>query len=79
MTTPLGDAQNIRPEAQDATTTDGRPAAQAGVELLEDGQEEVFSRTAVEHGLVADPLALDPLDSRLTAPGTPDDSCRLDA
>jgi len=75
--TPLGDAQNIRPEAQDATTTDGRPAA--GAELLEDGQEEVFSRTAVEHGLVADPLALDPLDSRLTAPGTPDDSCRLDA
>lgn len=75
--TPLGDAQNIRPEGQDATTTDGRPAG--GAELLEDGQEEVFSRTAVEHGLVADPLALDPLDSRLTAPGTPDDSCRLDA
>lgn len=27
-------------------------------ELLEDGQEEVFSRTAVEHGLAKDPKAL---------------------
>ena len=27
-------------------------------ELLEDGQEEVFSRTAIEHGLAKDPKAL---------------------
>jgi hypothetical protein len=35
---------------------------EAGPELLEDGQEEVFSYTAVERGEVADPLALDPVD-----------------
>jgi hypothetical protein len=29
-------------------------------ELLEDGQEEVFSRTAVEHGIVKDPRAIGP-------------------
>lgn len=27
-------------------------------ELLEDGQEEVFSRTAIEHGMAKDPKAL---------------------
>jgi hypothetical protein len=31
-------------------------------ELLEDGQEEVFSRTAVEHGIVKDPRAIGPED-----------------
>lgn len=29
-----------------------------GRELLEDGQEEVFSKTAVEHGLTKDPKAM---------------------
>ena len=29
-------------------------------ELMEDGQEEVFSRTAVEHGLIRDPPAIGP-------------------
>lgn len=29
-------------------------------ELLNDGQEEVFSHTAVERGLTRDPLAMDP-------------------
>ena len=38
---------------QDATVT-GEP------ELLDDGQEEAFSYTAVERGLVKDPLAMDP-------------------
>ena len=46
-----------------------RSAARApGGELLEDGQEEVFSRTAVEHGVVADPLALGPVESGLGRP-----------
>lgn len=67
--TPSGDAHNIGPEVQAAGTTDGLPARPVGAELLEDGQEEVFSRTAVEHGLVADPLALDPVVSRLTSQG----------
>lgn len=31
-------------------------------ELLEDGQEEVFSWTAVEHGCVKDPPAMGPVD-----------------
>lgn len=31
-------------------------------ELLNDGQEEVFSRTAIERGLTKDPLALDPAE-----------------
>ncbi|HQT52480.1 MAG: hypothetical protein Q8N10_17660 [Phenylobacterium sp.] len=38
---------------QDATIT-GEP------ELLDDGQEEAFSYTAIERGLVKDPLAMDP-------------------
>ena len=38
---------------QDATVT-GEP------ELLDDGQEEAFSYTAIERGMVKDPLALDP-------------------
>jgi hypothetical protein len=29
-------------------------------EVMDDGQEEVFSHTAIERGLVKDPLALDP-------------------
>jgi hypothetical protein len=32
-------------------------------ELLEDGQEEVFSRTAVEHGMAKDPRAIGPEDA----------------
>jgi hypothetical protein len=32
-------------------------------ELLEDGQEEVFSHTAVERGEVYDPPALGPFDA----------------
>ena len=32
-------------------------------ELLEDGQEEVFSHTAVERGSVYDPPALGPFDA----------------
>lgn len=31
-------------------------------ELLDDGQEEVFSRTAIENGMVEDPKALGPED-----------------
>jgi hypothetical protein len=42
------------PDADDATV--------AGGELLEDGQEEVFSKTAVERGLVKDPNAMGPDD-----------------
>ena len=38
---------------QDATVT-GEP------ELLDDGQEEAFSYTAIELGMVKDPLAMDP-------------------
>ncbi|MES2723885.1 MAG: hypothetical protein V4656_12100 [Pseudomonadota bacterium] len=38
---------------QDATVT-GEP------ELLDDGQEEAFSYTAIERGMVKDPLAMDP-------------------
>jgi hypothetical protein len=38
------------------------PAPDADPELLDDGQEEVFSRSAVEAGDVADPKALGPED-----------------
>lgn len=38
------------------------PASDADPELLDDGQEEVFSRSAVEAGQVADPKALGPED-----------------
>lgn len=31
-------------------------------EVLDDGQEEVFSRTAIENGMVEDPKALGPED-----------------
>lgn len=34
--------------------------AGGGDELLEDGQEEVFSYSAVERGMNIDPLAMDP-------------------
>lgn len=48
-----------------------------GGELLDDGQEEVFSRTAVERGLVKDPKALsqgeDLADDRRVDPSK---SCR---
>jgi hypothetical protein len=43
-----------------ATCADPTPDKPA--ELLEDGQEEVFSRTAVEHGFVKDPNAMGPVD-----------------
>ena len=47
------------------------PIPDAGGELLDDGQEEVFSRSAVEAGLVADPKALGPedLDRAPKSPG----------
>jgi len=38
-------------------------------EVIEDGQEEVFSRTAVEKGLIEDPKAMDPRDVRHPGPG----------
>ena len=41
-------------------------------ELLEDGQEEVFSHTAVDLGLVKDPRALDPVPL-----GAPDTECNM--
>lgn len=37
-------------------------------ELLEDGQEEVFSRTAVEHGVLKDPNAMGPVDDEMEKP-----------
>jgi hypothetical protein len=45
----------------------GRPDPCAGdpagdCEIVDDGQEEVFSRTAIEKGLVKDPKALGPED-----------------
>jgi CRP-like cAMP-binding protein len=43
-------------------------------ELLEDGQEEVFSHTAVDLGLVKDPRALDPID---LGGSPPDTECNL--
>jgi len=44
--------------------TPARGAAAPGLdpELLDDGQEDVFSRSAAEAGLVADPKALSPED-----------------
>ena len=36
------------------------PPRSAEDDVLDDGQEEVFSRTAVERGLVEDPKALSP-------------------
>ena len=44
-----------------------RPAPRASEnvddsEVLDDGQEEVFSRTAIENGMVEDPKALGPED-----------------
>lgn len=41
---------------------DPDPNATPGPELLDDGQEEVFSRSAVEAGQVTDPKALGPED-----------------
>ena len=41
----------------------------AGPELIADGQEEVFSYTAVERGLAKDPLALDPQVLKAAQPG----------
>lgn len=37
-----------------------QPIEGAAAEVLDDGQEEVFSQTAVERGLTKDPLALEP-------------------
>jgi hypothetical protein len=42
-----------------------------GLELLEDGQEEVFSRTAVARGFVKDPTALAEGDE----PERPSEAC----
>jgi hypothetical protein len=42
----------------DEASKDGQPSQEP--ELLEDGQEEVFSRTAVERGLIEDPKAMGP-------------------
>jgi len=42
-------------------------------DLLDDGQEEVFSRQAVSRGLVRDPLALGPVGDD---PGSPPDAAR---
>lgn len=44
----------------DALRLNESPEPAGGPELLEDGQEEVFSWTAVDHGLTEDPTALDP-------------------
>ena len=46
------------------------PVTKGDKEILNDGQEEVFSRTAVEKGLVKDPKAMDPKDVR-SADGSP--------
>ncbi|WP_296595000.1 hypothetical protein [Phenylobacterium sp.] len=41
-------------------------------EVLDDGQEEVFSRTAIENGAVEDPKALGPEDlARVSLSRTP--------
>ncbi|WP_310541638.1 hypothetical protein [Phenylobacterium sp.] len=42
------------PEPHQDATVPGEP------ELLDDGQEEVSSYTAIERGMVKDPLAMDP-------------------
>lgn len=44
----------------DLATSRNGPSARSDV--ADDGQEEVFSRTAVDHGLVEDPRALAPED-----------------
>ncbi len=40
-------------------------------ELMDDGQEEAFSHTAVERGLVKDPTALDPATFKPLSPDRP--------
>lgn len=51
----------------DAPLPDG-PIDPAEPELMDDGQEEVFSHTAVELGLVKDPTALDPATFKPLSP-----------
>ena len=48
------------------------PSDPADADVLDDGQEEVFSRHAVERGLVEDPKALSPEDLARTpkSPGS---------
>jgi hypothetical protein len=57
------------PASSPAVDRDGLVAG-AGQELLDDGQEEVFSYSAVEAGEVADPRALGPEDLQ-RAPKSP--------
>ncbi len=48
---------------QSDTTVDRDPATPSeDAELIDDGQEEVFARTAVQRGFVKDPKALAPED-----------------
>jgi len=49
------------PDGTPQTPAITSPDAPTG-EVVDDGQEEVFSHTAVERGLVKDPKALDPQD-----------------
>ncbi|MEW5686067.1 MAG: hypothetical protein AB1942_14195 [Pseudomonadota bacterium] len=56
---PAATAPRPTPEA---SGHDGATVARAEPELLDDGQEEVFARSAVERGVVKDPRALAPED-----------------
>jgi hypothetical protein len=46
------------------------PAEPAPDDVAEAGQEEVFSKTALEHGLIKDPKALDPAALGTDAPAS---------
>jgi hypothetical protein len=60
---------DISPDPQAAAAGNGKS------EVVDDGQEEVFSRTAVEQGMVEDPKALGPEDLA-KVPKSPDPSVR---
>ncbi len=50
----------MRRRVADGSREDGATADRECPELLDDGQEEVFAKSAVERGVVQDPQALGP-------------------
>jgi hypothetical protein len=60
-----GQTDAPKPDGRQPQAAHGPPAAplaEADAEVLDDGQEEVFSPSAVERGLTKDPKALGPED-----------------
>lgn len=60
MTRAQGDGDRDTRPAPDAVEHESAARPRTGSEVLDDGQEEVFARRAVERGFVHDPKALAP-------------------